>query len=267
VATLPADARPADSDPAAGVMDALLSLRNVSLSFSRGRRHVVWVLADASLDVHAGQLVAVLAQRAQGKTTLLRASAGIDRPGSGQVLFKGEDLCRLSDRKRSVLLRQKIGFIEPVGPDIDLPVLAQVALPLLATRGKRDAYEQARGTLARVGIEECADQSWVSLADSERALVALARGIVRRPELLLVDDLTATLGIDATERIGRLLRSIAEEDGLAVLMSVSDADATTWFDRVATLAGGELLVPPSTVAQPGGNVIDFPGEHSWRASS
>jgi ABC-type lipoprotein export system ATPase subunit len=209
----------------------------------------------------------VLAQRAQGKTTVLRVAAGIDRPTRGKVLFKGQDLCQLSDRKRSALLRRQIGFAEPLGPDIDLPVLAHVAVPLLATHSKRDAYERARVVLERVGAEECADQSWMSLADSERALAALAQGIVRRPELLLVDDLTATLGIDATEQVGRLLRSIAHEDRLAVLMSASDADATTWFDRVVTLAGGELLVPPSTMSGPCENVIDFPSDQSWRASS
>lgn len=248
-------------------MGVLLSLRNVSLTFPRGGRHVVRILAGSSLDVDTGELVAVLAQRAQGKTTLLRVAAGMDRPARGEVLFKGEDLCRLSDRRRSALLRRQIGFAEPVGPDIDLPVLAHIAVPLLATHSKNDAYEQARAVLERVGAEECADQPWMSLADSERALAALAQAIVRRPELLLVDDLTATLGIDATEQIGRLLRSIAHEDGLAVLMSVSDADATTWFDRVASLSGGELLVPPSTGDGTDENVIDFPSDPARRASS
>jgi ABC-type lipoprotein export system ATPase subunit len=191
----------------------------------------------------------------------------MDRPARGEVLFKGEDLCRLSDRRRSALLRRRIGFAEPVGPDIDLPVLAHVAVPLLATHSKSDAYEQARAVLKRVGADECADQPWMSLADSERALAALAQAIVRRPELLLVDDLTATLGIDVTEQVGRLLRSIAQEDGLAVLMTVSDADATTWLDRVATLSGGELLLPPSTIPGPDENVIAFPSDPSRRASS
>jgi ABC-type lipoprotein export system ATPase subunit len=266
VATLPVDVWFSGGDSPDSVMDALLSLRNVSLSFPRGRRHVVRVLDDASLDLYPGQLVAVFAQRAQGKTTLLRVAAGIDRPSRGQVLFKGQDLCRLSDRKRSQLLCRKIGFAEPLGPDIDLPVLAHVAVPLLATHSKRDAYERAQVALERVGAEECADQPWMSLADSERALAAIAQGIVRRPELLLVDDLTATLGMAATELVGRLLRSIAQEDGLAVLMSASDADATTWFDRVATLAGGELVVPPSMGSGSGENVIEFPGEKSWRVS-
>jgi ABC-type lipoprotein export system ATPase subunit len=241
-------------------MAVLLSLRNVSLTFPRGRRHVVQVLKEVSLEVEAGELVVVLAQRAQGKTTLLRVAAGMDRPARGEVLFKGQDLCRLSDRRRSALLRASIGFAEPVGPDIDLPVLAHVAVPLLAAHSKREAYRRAVAALARVGVEQSAEQPWKNLADSERALAAIAQAIVRRPELLLVDDLTATLGIDATDRIGRLLRTIAQEDGLAVLAGVSDADATTWFDRIATLAGGELLLAPSGRTERHENVVDFPGD-------
>jgi ABC-type lipoprotein export system ATPase subunit len=143
-------------------MGVLLSLRNVSLSFPRGRRHVVPVLSDVSLDIDTGELVAVLAQRAQGKTTLLRVAGGMDRPTRGEVLFRGEDLCRLSDRRLSVLLRDKIGFAEPIGPDIDLSVHAHVAIPLLATLGKKEAYERAQIALERVGIDECANQRWLS---------------------------------------------------------------------------------------------------------
>lgn len=238
-------------------MDALLSLRNVSLTFSRGRRHVVRVLADASLDVYPGEMVAVLAQRAQGKTTLLRAAAGMERPTHGEVLFKGQDLCGLSDQRLSELLSRGIAFVEPLG-ELDLPVVARVALPLLARCSESEAYARARATLRRVGAVEYADQSWSSLADSERALAALAQGLVRRPELLLIDDLLATLGMDATEQIGRMLNTIAHEDRIAILMSASDADATTWFDRITTLAGGCLLVPPSP--EPGLNVIDFPAD-------
>jgi ABC-type lipoprotein export system ATPase subunit len=246
-------------------MGPLLSLRSVSLSFSRGRRHAVAALTNVSLDVGAGELVAVLAQRAQGKTTLLRVAAGMDRPARGQVLFKGDDLYALSDKRRSGLLGHKIGFAEPLGPDIDLPVISHVALPLLASRTKRDAYRQAQSILERVGAAECIEQSWTGLADSERTLVAIAQAMVRGPELLLIDDLTATLGLSATESVGRLLRSIACEDGLAILMSVSDADASTWFDRVASLSGGELLQAPLGPG-PEENVIDFPSDPSRRAS-
>ncbi len=243
-------------------MDALLSLRDVSLSFSRGRRHVVAVFSRVSLDVHAGELVAFLARRSQGKTALLRIAGGFDRPGRGEVLFKGEDLCRMSDRRRSELLRHHIGFAEPGGPDLELPVVTYVAASMFSTLSKRAAYKRARGALERVDAGDLAEQPWTSMSDSERALVALAQGIVRNPELLLVDDLTAGLGIGVKELIGRQLRSIAEEEGMAVLMSASSADATTWFDRVATISSGELLLPPAPPEPQ--NVIEF--DQSRRAS-
>jgi putative ABC transport system ATP-binding protein len=192
----------------------LLALRDVALTFRRGRR-VVRVLGDASLEVRAGELMAVLAGRGQGKTSLLRVAAGMERPERGRVLFNGRDLWTLSDRRRSELLRHEIALAEPLGPDIDLPVLTHVAIPLFPYIGRQRAYERALRTLARMGLREVADEPWTGLADSERALVVLAQGIVRKPELLLIDNVTATLGIRETEALGRLLRLIAEEDGLA----------------------------------------------------
>ena len=237
---------------------SVLSLAGVCLSFPRGRRHVIPVLASVTLQIDAGETVSVLAQRAQGKTSLLRVAAGMERPDRGQVCFEGEDLWGFSERRRSRLLGDQIGWVRPVVPDLDMPMLTNVALPLFATHGKSEAYARATGALERVGAQECAQQFWGSLADWERALVAIAQGIAREPKLLLVDDLTLSLGLGETEEITRLLDTLATEQGFAVLMSVSDAGATGWSGRVATLAGGELLETPKLPAQQG-NIIDFPG--------
>lgn len=245
-------------------MDAVLSLREVSLSFLRGRRHVVRVLDDVSLDVFAGELVAVFAQQAQGKTTLLRVAAGAEVPQRGRVMFAGGDLHGVPDRHWSGLLSREIGWIERRRPDLDLAVVDLVALPLLDRHGRRRAYALATEVLGRVGLVECEAQHWDTLADWERALMTLAVGLVRRPRLLLADDLMAGLGIDATEELGRLLRDVAQEQQFAVLMSVSDLHATTWCDRVATLAGGRLIVAPPMPRDE--NVIEFPGEAPRRAS-
>jgi len=244
---------------------SVLSLTEVCLSFPRGRRHVVRVLADVSLQVDAGEVLAVLAQRAQGKTSLLRIAAGMEQPDRGRVCFEGEDLWGFSERRRSRLLGGQIGWVRPAVPDLDMPMLANVALPLFATHGKSEAYARATGALERVGAQECAQQFWGSLADWERALVAVARGIAREPKLLLVDDLTLSLGLGETEEITRLLDTLAAEQGFAVLMSVSDAGATGWSRRVATLAGGELLERPRPPADQG-NIIDFPGVPGARDS-
>lgn len=250
------------------MMNPILSLREVSLSFPRGRRHVVRVLAGVSLDLHAGESVTVIARRAQGKTSLLRVAAGMQRPDRGSVILAGEDVWRLSDRRRSRLLNAEIGLVERSAPHVDVPVLTGVALALLDRHGRRDAYARAAGALEHVGASECAHQHWGELADSERALVALAQGIAREPTLLLVDDLAATLGIEEHAGIGGLLDALAVERGIAVLVCAGDSSPTSGADRVGSLGGGELLVSPAAVPASArqSNVLEFPGEHRRRAS-
>jgi ABC-type cobalamin/Fe3+-siderophores transport system ATPase subunit len=244
---------------------ALLSLIDVSLTFPRGRRHVVRVLQDASLDVQAGEVVSVLAQRAQGKTSLLRVAGGMLRPNSGRVLLGGHDLWQLSARRRARLLGSEIGWVGHAAPDLDVPMLTSVALPLLGTYGKRVAYGRAADALERVGVLDCAEQLWGSLADWERALVALAHAIAREPRLLLVDELTMSLDMGEVDDAAQLLESLASERDLGVLMCCSDAQATRWSNRALTLAGAELLEAPRPPLP--GNVFDFPPRGARRAAS
>jgi predicted ABC-type transport system involved in lysophospholipase L1 biosynthesis ATPase subunit len=240
---------------------SVFALAGVCVSFPRGQRHLVRVLADVSLEVDRGEVVSVLAQRAQGKTTLLRVAAGIVKPDRGRVYLDGEDLWELADRRRSRLLSSHVGMVAHSAPDIEVPVLESIALPLLVSRtSKREAYERARRALERVGAGECAEQFWGSLADWERALVAIARGIAREPALLLVDDLTVSFGLEETERITKLLATLAKELDLGVLMCVSDAEAMLWSERMARLVDGELLEDPVPPPERPGNIIDFPGD-------
>ncbi len=241
---------------------SLLSLRRVSLGFRRSERHVVEALRNVSLDIDGGEVVSVLAQRACGKTTLLRVAAGMWRPGAGRVYFEGRDLWELSDRQRSGLLARRIALVRPVAPGADVPMLMHVATPLSVVCGKREARRGALAALERVGASECAGQRWRSLADWERALAALAQGIAREPSLLLVDDLTATLGLVETDELTRLIDALCGEMKMGVLMSVSHASATAWSQRIATLSGGELLEPPRPPRDEGANVIEFPGDSS-----
>jgi ABC-type lipoprotein export system ATPase subunit len=247
-------------------MVGMLSLRGVWLSYPRGRRHVVRVLMDVSLDVYAGEVVAVLAQRAQGKTSLLRVAAGLERPDRGSVLFEGRDIWRAEEGRRRRLRRRGSGrslsvpsaLVRPSPPDVDVPVGEGIALPLTGTHSGRRARELAACALAEVGAEECGPRRWSDLSDGERSRVAIAQGISRDPRVLLVDDLTATLGLGDTEDVAMLLHALAAERGLGVLVGAGDARATRWSERVATLAGGALMLEPSR-PQTYPNVVNFPG--------
>lgn len=239
-------------------MNELLALRKVRLHYWRGRRHVVRALEDVSLRVWAGQMVCVLADRGQGKTTLLRVAAGMERPGSGSVTFAGQDLWAMPDRQRGELLACKIGWVKRDPPELETPVLNQVALSLARRGDHKGAYEHAERALARVGVLECAELTWESLGDRERALVVVAAAIVHDPLLLIADDLTVGLGAPEADEVMRLLASLTSERGLGVLASVGSTRETRWSDRIATLSGGELLTSKRSRASGEGGSVDLP---------
>jgi ABC-type methionine transport system ATPase subunit len=240
-------------------MDALLSLDGVSLHYQRGRRHAVVVLAGVSLEVWAGEVVCVWGQRGRGKSTLMRVAAGFEEPVEGRVSVEGTDVWGLSDRQRLRLLSRSVGWVTNAVPELDVPVLEHVAIPLKVALGTDVAAGRARDALERVGAGDCREQRWGSLSDAERALVALARAIVREPRLLVVDDLTAMLKGREADEVTRLLAALAQERELGVLVSVSSLEEAAWSERVATLSSGELLVPDSDPRRRRSKVVDFPG--------
>lgn len=236
--------------------DGLLSLRSVSKSYWRGA-HELRVLTDVSIEVSRGEFVAVWGKRGAGKTTLLKIAAGLEAPDAGAVHFAECDLAGMSESAHARLMREQVGWVRRAGPRSDLSMLDYVALPLLVEHGQRRARSRAYDALARVGMSECAGQRWESLSDGERTLTGIAHGIVRRPQLLLIDDPTANLGVREREDVNELLRSLTADEGLAVLMTAPGMPAAMGTDEIRVLSGGRLLTQPSEPAPPT-NVIDFP---------
>ncbi len=230
-------------------MTPLLALEAVGKSYLRGE-HRLRVLKEVSLEVGAGQLIAVWGKRGVGKTTLLKIAARLEAPDQGVVRFEGVDLAGLRESEHTRLMLEKIGWVRRAGPKSDLRIVDYVALPRLAESGRRRAYVLAAEALERVGMAECAGQHWGSLSDGERSLIAIAHGIVRAPKLLLVDDPTANLDVLEREEVTQLLRSLAEEEGIAVLMTVPDMPAVMNAHHIASLSGGRLSTPPPEGPEP-----------------
>jgi ABC-type lipoprotein export system ATPase subunit len=233
----------------------LLSLKGLSKSYWRGDSEVR-VLRDVTLEVKAGEFTAVWGTRGSGKTTLLKLAARLERPDSGTVCFNGVDLASFSGAQHARLMLEQIGWVRRTGPKSDLRMLDYVALPLLVEHGRRQAYARAGEAIERVGVSAHARQRWGSLCDGERALIGIAHGIARAPRLLLVDDPTANLDVFERERVTELLRSLAEEEAIAVLMAVPDMPAAMRAHQVASLGAGRLArasepQPPAGETGPG----------------
>jgi putative ABC transport system ATP-binding protein len=232
----------------------LLSLRQVRKSYCCGLRETV-VLADVSLDVHGGEMVAVWGQRGSGKTTLLEVAAGLQPPDRGKVSFQGRDLLNEGPGLARAL-NGAIGWVQRNGPQSDgMTMVEYVSLPLLGECSPRVAQRRAIGLLEQVGVRDCARQRWDSLTDGERTLVSVAHALVREPRLLIADDPTANLDLLQRQEVMTLLSKAAEREGRAVLLTVPDMPEMLNAHQVGSLSEGRLLL--SRDEEPA-NVVEFP---------
>lgn len=237
---------------------SLLKLESVSRSFWRGKTEIR-VLRDASLEVEPGDFVAVYGQRNAGKTTLLKVAAGFEPVDSGCVTLHGDDLALMSRRRFTRLHRDQIGWVEHAGPrSYGLSMRAYVAMPLLGEMGANQAQRRAGSVLADVGAEDCAERQWDELSDAARMLVAIAHALVRRPDVLIVDDPTVGLGMSDRDLVIGLLRQTADDHGVGILMAVPDMPAMVYADRVHSLGRGRLVSPDGRAPRPS-NILEFPG--------
>jgi putative ABC transport system ATP-binding protein len=225
------------------MMAALLTIRNVCKSYRRGPREIT-VLADVSVEVNRGQIVAVIGSHSEGKTTLLKIAAGLVPCDRGEVSLAGRELASLSARDRRRLLGREIRFLDRRPPRLHLKVRDLVAAPMMMgrRRRRRKARALALAALDRVGAGSVAGQRWQDISDWERVLVVLAGGIVDSPELVIIDDLLDGHGASKTSEVGRLMRSLVAEMGFGVLMSVSDWEAALLADRILNFEGGGLAL-------------------------
>jgi len=211
---------------------SLLVLEHATKRFTSGQRETV-ALDDVSLEVDPGDYVAIYGLRRSGRTTLLRVAAGILPLDAGAARFDGRDLRDRSTHPLGIA----IGVCSPVfDPAHGGSVIDHVAVALLARGvGRRRACEQAEEALARTGASDCAHFEPRELRVDELVRAGIARALVTRPRLLLLDEPTS--GVDVLQRDGilALLRRFADA-GTAVLMTVGEP--VVGADRVLSLDGG-----------------------------
>jgi len=233
----------------------LLSLDAVTKRYARGYREVE-ALAGIELDVEPGDFVAIWGGSRSGKTTLLRIAAGIEPPDDGRVAFDGNDLAALSRKARARLLLTDVGCVWQTGRITrGLSVLDHVALPRFKQLSHAQERREAHEVLERVDAAQAANARWHELTDGERTRVALSHALIRRPRLLLADEPTANLNMIEREQLLGVLRSVADEAGVAIVMTAPDAPNLLQSHSLMSLDAGRLIKPPS---EQRGHLIDFP---------
>jgi ABC-type lipoprotein export system ATPase subunit len=221
----------------------LLRFEQVSKAYPDGRQRIP-VFENVSFEIHEGEHVGIFGSRRTGKSTLLRLAAGIETPDVGWIAFEGRDLARMSALQRDRLLRDRIGLLasDDWRPAKGERVVDHVALPLVSDGfTMHEARRRARQTLHWAGATRYADEPAVALAIGERMRVMLARALVRKPRLLLVDEPAAVPSPSEREELYSLLRAGAREHKAALVIASEDSGATRGTDLLMEIGGGELL--------------------------
>jgi putative ABC transport system ATP-binding protein len=199
-------------------------------------------LRGASLGVRPGEIVAVMGPSGSGKSTLLHCLAGILIPEQGQVWSGGQRLDTLSDDRRSALRRDRFGFVFQSGQLVpELTAEQNVALPLLLSGIRRGpATAAAREWFGTLGLDGLEDRRSGELSGGQAQRVALARGLVTRPQVLFADEPTGSLDSVSGELVMELLTDAAREHGTTVILVTHDARIAAYADREVVVRDGKV---------------------------
>ncbi len=202
----------------------------------------VTALDHVSLEIHPGELVAVMGPSGSGKSTLLNVAGGLDQPTSGTVSIGGATLSALAPRDLAKLRRRRMGFVfQDYNLIPSLTAAENVALPLeLDGVRARQARRQARHTLDLMHLMELSDRYPDQMSGGQQQRVAIARALVGSRRFVLADEPTGALDSHTGEEVLRVLRERCDE-GIAGLLVTHEARHAAWADRVVFLRDGTVV--------------------------
>jgi putative ABC transport system ATP-binding protein len=217
----------------------VVALRDVRKVHGAGDRAVV-ALDGVSVSLSPGSFTAIMGPSGSGKSTFLNVAAGLDRPTSGAVSLAGTDLTGLSERRLTVLRRERVGFVfQAFNLMPSLTVSQNIALPLRLD-GRRPRRSHVREVAARVGLDDRLRHRPAQLSGGQQQRVAIARALVTRPEVVFADEPTGALDTRNGRSVLALLRELVDVDGHTVVMVTHDPVAAAQADRVILLSDAQI---------------------------
>ena len=223
--------------------DAMLELAGIEKAYNRGKPGEVTVLRGASVSVNRGEVVALVAPSGAGKSTLLHIAGLLDTADSGSVRLGGQDMAGLSDRDRTGIRREQVGFIYQFHHLLpEFSALENIVLPQLANGvAEKAAKVRAMDLLGRVGIAARADHRPAALSGGEQQRVAFCRALANNPRLLLADEPTGNLDPGTSDQVFGVLMELVRETGLSALIATHNLELAGRMDRIVRLDGGLVI--------------------------
>ena len=198
------------------------------------------VLKGVNIDIYSNELTAIIGKSGSGKSTLLHILGTLDKADSGEIFYKGEELLKLSDKKKAVFRNIHLGFVYQFHHLLsDFSALENVMMPMLiAGINKNEAKKKALELLEKVSLSEKANSRPTELSGGQRQRVAIARALANSPELILADEPTGNLDEKNALMVFSLFEKLVKEDKIAVVIVTHDNSLSKKCDRVYTMKDG-----------------------------
>lgn len=221
--------------------EIILKVRNLTRTYVENKVSTA-VLKGINLDIEAGKITAVTGKSGSGKSTLLHILGTLDKPTSGEIIFKGQDLTTLSNDAKAAFRNKNLGFIYQFHYLLgDFTALENVMLPsLIGGRSEKEAKEKALKILEQVGLKDRVDFHPGELSGGQRQRVAIARALCHDPDLILADEPTGNLDAANASSVFELFSSLVKEKKTTVIMVTHDETLATLCDRKVVIKDGVI---------------------------
>ena len=221
--------------------DPVLALRAITRTFTNAAEPLR-VLRGCSLDIHAGEQVALIGPSGSGKSTFLQIAGLLERPDTGTLLIDGHEAHALDDAGRTTLRRQSIGFVYQFHHLLpEFSACENIMLPqMIAGVARGKAKKRAMELLNLVGLSPRAEHRPARLSGGEQQRVALARALANQPKLLIADEPTGNLDPETAEHVFAVVQDLVRGQGLAFLMATHNHDLAKRMGRVIEMKDGIL---------------------------
>ena len=215
----------------------MIELENITRSFGS-----LQVLKGISLKVERGEVISITGPSGAGKTTLLQIMGSLDKPDGGRVLYDGQDITRMNEKKLSAFRNKHIGFVFQFHQLLpEFTALENITIPMLISGcNMRQANARAKKLLELLGLADRADHKPAELSGGEKQRIAVARALANQPDVILADEPSGSLDTKNKEELHKLFFSLRDQLGQTFVIVTHDESLAAMTDRTIHLLDGAI---------------------------